>query len=123
MADREKLVIMATHGPEDPERATLPFVMGCAALATDVDVIIGFQANGVTLVRRGEADHVFAAGFPPLAKLLADFIELGGKLFVCGPCIQARQITPDHHLVDGAEVVAAGRFVAEVTSAQATLVY
>ncbi|MGO9179669.1 MAG: DsrE family protein [Candidatus Limnocylindrales bacterium] len=123
MANREKLVIMATHGPEDPERATIPFVMGCAALASDVDVIIGFQANGVTLVRKGEAEHVFAAGFPPLAKLLADFVELGGRLFVCGPCIGARQITADHDLVAAAEVVAAARFVVEVTSAPGSLVY
>ncbi len=32
MAEHEKLVILATHGPEDPERATIPFVMACAAV-------------------------------------------------------------------------------------------
>lgn len=123
MADHEKLVIMATHGPEDPERATIPFVMGCAALASDVEVVIGLQGNGVTLVRRGEAEHVFAPEFPPLKKLLVDFIELGGRLLVCNPCIKSRQLLPGDDLVDGTEVVAAGRFVAEVTSAQGTLVY
>jgi len=29
----ERLVIMCTYGPEDPERATIPFVMATAAQA------------------------------------------------------------------------------------------
>ena len=80
MAASEKIVLMATHGPEDPERATIPFVMGCAALASEVQAVIGFQGSAVNLVRKGEAEHVFAPGFPPLKELLATFVELGGKL-------------------------------------------
>ena len=122
MANTEKLTFMVLHGPEHPEHATLPFVMACAALASDVEVVIGFQADGVELVRSGVADTIEAPGFPPLRKLLADFQELGGKLLVCGPCIKSRGITaPD--LIDGAEIVAAGRFVAEITSSTNALVY
>jgi predicted peroxiredoxin len=122
MADNEKLVFMVLHGPSHPEHATIPFVMGCAALASDVQVVLGFQADGVELVRTGGADAVEAPGFPPLAKLLADFRELGGTMLVCGPCINSRGITAAD-LIEGAEVVAAGRFVAEITSATNSLVY
>jgi predicted peroxiredoxin len=48
--------------------------------------------------------------------------ELGGKLLVCGPCIKSRGIAPDD-LIEGAEIVAAGRFIAEITSATNSLVY
>jgi predicted peroxiredoxin len=123
MADHEKLVFMVTHGPEHPEHATIPFVMACAALASDVEVVMGFQADGVCLVRRGEAEHVEAKAFPPLAKLLSDVRELGGKLLVCGPCLKGREIDAELDLVEGAEVVAAGRFIAEITSSTNTLVY
>jgi predicted peroxiredoxin len=123
MAENEKLVIMVTHGPEDPERATIPFVMACAALASDVAVVMGFQADGVVLVQRGEAEKVLAPEFPPLAKLMADFTELGGTLLVCSPCLKSRQLVAPDDLVPGAEVVAAARFIAEVTSATNTLVY
>ena len=122
MADHEKLVFMVTHGPEHPEHATIPFVMACAALASDVEVVMGFQADGVCLVRNGEAEHVEAKAFPPLAKLLNDFRELGGTTLVCGPCLKGREI-PETDLVEGAEVVAAGRFIAEITSATNSLVY
>lgn len=122
MADNEKLVFMVTHGPDHPEHATIPFVMAAAALASDVAVSIGFQADGVTLAKRGVAETVEAPGFPPLAKLLADVRELGGSLLVCNPCIKSRGIDPAD-LVEGAEVVAAGRFVVELTSATNSLSY
>jgi predicted peroxiredoxin len=122
MAAHEKLVIMATHGPGEPELATIPFVMACAALASDVEVVMGFQADGVCLMHRGEADDVQAPEFPPLAKLMADFAELGGKALVCGPCVKSRGITSET-LIEGAEIVAAGRFIAEITSAPNCLTY
>ena len=123
MADNEKLVFMVTHGPGDPEMATIPFVMAGAALASDVGVVMGFQASGVELLRKGVAEGVAADAFPPLAKLLADVRELGAQLLVCGPCVKSRGIAAPDDLVEGAEVVAAARFIAEVTSATSTLVY
>jgi predicted peroxiredoxin len=122
VADAEKLVFMVMHGPEHPEHATIPFVMAAAALASDVQVVMGFQSDGVELVRRGVADTVTAPEFPPLSKLMADVRELGGLLLVCGPCAKSRGVTAAD-LVDGAEVVAAARFIAEITSATNSLVY
>jgi len=123
MAKAEKLVFMVTRGPGEMELATIPFVMAAAALASDVGVVLGFQGDGVELVRTGVAETVAAPGFPPLKKLLDDVRELGGLLLVCGPCINSRGITAPDDLVDGTEVVAAGRFIAEITSATNSLVY
>ena len=118
----EKLVIMVTHGPDDAELATIPFVMGAAAVASDVELVMGFQAEGVRLVQEGIAEKVHAPEFVPLAQLLADIRELGGTFLVCGPCVKSRQIPPEG-LVEGAEIVAAARFIAEITSATNSLVY
>jgi predicted peroxiredoxin len=118
----EKLVIMVTHGPDDPELATIPFVMAGAALASDVGVVMGFQAEGVRLVQEGIAEKVEAPEFAPLRDLLPTVRELGGSFLVCNPCIKSRQI-PEEGLIEGAEVVAAGRFIAEITSATNSLVY
>ncbi len=119
----EKLVIMVTHGLDDGEHVSIPFVMAVAALASDVEVVMGLQADGVEVAVKGRAESVSAEGFPPLAKLMTDYRELGGKLLLCGPCVKARQIDTATQLVENAEVVAAARFVAEVTSATNALVY
>ena len=118
----EKVVIFATHGPEDPERASLPFVMGNAALVMDAETTIVLQGTGVTLAKKGCYEHIFAAGLPSLQSLVHDFVEQGGKIWVCIPCIKERQITLDM-LVDEAETTAAGKVIAEVLEADAVLNY
>ena len=122
MSDNEKLVFMVTHGPDAPELATIPFVMAGAAVASDVDVVMGFQGDGVLLVKQGVAETVEVPEFTPLRDLLKTIGEFGGKLLVCSPCLKSRGLT-QADLIDGAEIVAAGRFIAEVTSATSSLVY
>ncbi len=119
----EKMTILATHGPEDPERATIPFVMATAAQASDVEVVIGLQTTGVLLASKGVVEHIMAYGFPPLKDLFDAFIEAGGKLYVCGPCVKSRDIDPSADFVEGAIVVSAATFVKEITESVATLVY
>jgi predicted peroxiredoxin len=118
----EKLVIIATHAEESPDKATIPFVMGSAALAMDVDVSIILQVTGVYLALKGYADHVHAAGFPPLLELQETFFEAGGKLLVCSPCMQARKIKPED-LVPQGEVIAGATLVSEVISATNVVSY
>jgi len=77
MADR-KLVIMVTHGPDHPEMATIPFVMAGAAASADVAVVMGFQGEGVLLVKKGVAESVTVPEFKPLGELLATIREFGG---------------------------------------------
>jgi len=89
MADTEKLVFMVLHGPEHPEHATIPFVMGCAALASDVEVVLGFQADGVELVHVGVADGIHAAGFPPLASCSRTSVSSAGLCSSAGPASTA----------------------------------
>lgn len=118
----EKIVIVATHGCEDPERACLPFVLANAALAMDTQAVVVLQGTAVTLAKKGCYEHVFAAGLPPLKELVDSFVELGGSLLVCSPCIQERQIKPDM-LVETAQPIKAARVVMELLEAKATLTY
>jgi predicted peroxiredoxin len=119
---REKLVIFGTHGPEDPERACLPFVIGNAALVMEVQVTIMLQAGAVFLAKKGCYEHVFAAGLPPLKDLIQSFIEQGGTLLICTPCIQERNITSDM-LVEIAQPVKAARAVMEILEATNVMTY
>lgn len=118
----DKVVIIATHAEESPDKATIPFVMGSAALAMDVEVSIILQVTGVYLGIKGYADHVHAAGFPPLIELQETFFEAGGKLMVCSPCMQARKINPED-LLSQAEVIAGATLVSEVLSATNVVSY
>jgi len=118
----QKMVIVATHGMDQPELATISLVVGNAALAMDTKVVLVLQSSGVTIATKGIYEHIAAPGFDPLAKLLGSFLEFGGKILVCIPCLGPRQITPEN-LVSGAEPVKAARVVTEMLDADAVVSY
>ena len=122
MAENEKLVIISTIGNENAEKATLPFVLATAAQASDIEVVVILQSNSVVLAKQGEAEKVNASGFLPMIQLLESYIEMGGKLLLCSPCLKERNITKDE-LIDGSDIIAAGTVVTEVMSATSVVTY
>ena len=61
----EKIVIIGTHAGEDPDRATLPFVVANAAMAMDVKTTVILQGDAVTLAVKGAGEKIQGIGFPP----------------------------------------------------------
>jgi predicted peroxiredoxin len=122
MDQPEKLIIIVTHGPEEPELATLPFVMAAGALVSDIEVVMAFQAEGVRLVTKGGAEGVHARAYPALQELVDTVAAIGGLLMPCSPCLEHRGIAEDD-LLDGVEIIGAARLVSEIASASATLNY
>lgn len=120
--DPQKLVIIATHAEENPDKATLPFVMANTALAMDMEATVILQSTGVYLAYRGYAEHVHAAGFPPLTELLATYLEAGGKLMICSPCMQARKIRPEE-LIEAATIIAGATLISEIAAATNVVTY
>lgn len=122
MSDTEKLVFISTVGLENPEKATLPFVIATAGLTVDAEVVVILQSNAVMLAKNGMANHVNAPGFIPLEKLMQDFIELGGRLLLCSPCLKERNIASED-LIEGSIIVAAATVVDEVLTAKSVITY
>ncbi len=122
MATNEKLVIISTIGDENPEKASLPFVLATAAQASDVEVVVILQASSVVLAKKGEAEKIHAQDFMPLKELIDAYISLGGKLNLCSPCLKARNITKED-LIEGSMIIAAGTVVSEVLSATSVVTY
>ena len=122
MAEIEKLVIISTIGDENPEKATLPFVLATAAQSMDVEVTMILQSSAVVFAKVGEAEKTNAPGFMPLKKLLDTFLELEGKLMLCSPCLKERNIAATE-LIEGSAIIAAGTVASEVLSATSVVTY
>lgn len=124
MAEKEeKVLFIGTHAGDDPEKAAMPFVMACAALAMDVKALVVLQGEGVLLAKKGYCETMAKpGGFEPLTKLIADFLELGGELKVCVPCIRIRNIA-ESDLIEKTGTTAAGQLITESLKANAVLTY
>ncbi len=122
MAENEKLVIISTLGNEHPEKATLPFVLATAAQASDVEVAVILQSNAVVIGKQGEAEKINAKGFMPLKELVEAYINAGGSLLLCSPCLKERNISKEE-LISGTSIIAAGTVVTEVMSAKTVVTY
>jgi uncharacterized protein involved in oxidation of intracellular sulfur len=120
---QEKILYMCTYGEDRPEKAHIPFVLANAALAMDINATIVLQGDGVNIAKKGFVDTMPpGGGFPPMRELLDNFLNGGGKIWVCGPCIKNRNI-PESELVDGSEITAAGSVNLEAIESDAVFVF
>jgi predicted peroxiredoxin len=105
----------ATHGRDDPERATLPFIVANVAASADQEAIVLLTIDGVWLATKGYADDIHHPGMPPLSEVIASLLANGGEIWACGACTKPRGIT-EEHMIEGARIISAVDFVAELAS-------
>ena len=122
MAETKRLVVLVTHGGEDPERATLPYVLANTALSSGVDVVVCVEATGLMTINRGCYEHIFAGGFPPLKQLVDGYLQDGGKIIACAPCTRARYIDAGE-LVEGVTITDAPVVVDEIMKSSHVVCY
>jgi predicted peroxiredoxin len=91
-SENEKIVVIVTHGP------------------------------AVYLSKKSCYEHVFAPGLPALKELIETYLDLGGKMLICQPCIKERNIKDDM-LIKTAEVTSTGRVIQEILEAKSVLNY
>ena len=109
------LIFLCTHGSDDPERATLPFVAANVAATAGQEAIVVCTIDGVWLGTKGGADAITSPGLPPLAALYAEFVGNGGRIWLCGACTKPRGIT-EEKLAAGATIVGAAKIVETIVA-------
>src|SRR5213083_2739021 len=81
MADTAKVVINLATGLEDAERVTVAFLVGGAAVERGRQVTMFLTKEAVRLALPGYAEAVACDGCPPLARLVQQYADGGGRLF------------------------------------------
>jgi len=118
----DKLIFNCTHGKEDPERATLPFVAANIAATAGQEAVVLCTIEAVWLGTEGGTDGVAYPGLPVLSDLLAEFVQNGGTVWLCGACTKPRGIT-EEKLTKGATIVGAAKVVEEVIAGARTIAF
>lgn len=106
----KSFLIHCTHGQEDAERATLPFIVANVAVTADQEITVFLTAEAVRIATRGYAEGISAHGMKPLAEVIPSYLQNGGKIWACGACTGPRGIT-DADLIPGVQIVTAVNLV------------
>lgn len=103
MANGDRVIVGCTHGEEDPDRVVAAYMTAVAALDKGKDVVMWLTVDGVRLALQGYADRIRVGMEPPVERVHAQFVEKGGRFYVCPVCFNERDLDEDD-LVDGAEL-------------------
>jgi predicted peroxiredoxin len=102
----QKVVVNLATGLEDPERVTVAFLVGGAALDQGKQVAMFLTKEAVRLATPGVAVGVACDGCPPLPGIFKQFADKGGELLACPFCVNSRGID-DSNLVANARIAGA----------------
>ena len=95
-------LVNSSFGPEDMERATVPFILACAA-ANRGEARMFLTCDALNLVVKGRADGLVADGYAPVKQLIEEFTTKGGLIWVCKVCAAVMGIN-EGDLVEGASI-------------------
>jgi predicted peroxiredoxin len=98
-----KVIVGCSHGEDNPDAVAVSYLTAGAALDKGHEVMMWLTSDGVRLGIRGYADKIRAGMEPPVELIHAQFIEKGGRFFVCPICFNERDLD-EADLVQNAEL-------------------
>lgn len=116
MFESEKLLFIFTAAGDRAEDAITGFTLATVSLSMGTEVTVCLLGYGTLLAKKGYAETVHVPERQPFKKLLTEFLEGGGRVLCCMPCIKARTMVASD-LVEGAQAVTAVAVSEEISAA------
>lgn len=88
-SETRELIVLVTHGA-DHELSSVAFTIACGGLTSGLKVCAFLTSSAVDLVRRRGIDMTHVSPLDPLKTLIDDFMQRGGTVIACPPCVKAR---------------------------------
>lgn len=118
-----KFCVTITHCRTDGDKATLGFVVANAAQGSEKETMVFLSTDGVWCAAKGEAEKINeGAPFAPLKELITKFVNAGGKIYVCTPCMKKRGIA-EADLIEGATPAGGAVLVEWLSSGSPSVAY
>jgi predicted peroxiredoxin len=122
MADNARVVVGCSSGEDNSDGVVAAYLTAGAALDQGREVVLWLTSDGVRLGIQGYADGIRTDKDPPVARVHAQFIEKGGRFFVCPICFNERDLD-ETQLVDNAELKGTTPLMEFATSGTVTFTY
>ncbi len=111
----KRILIVATHGPESPDRCTAPFFFAQKAARLGGQVSICFILHSARLLKAGVAETVCATeGGRTVRQFMESALSAGVEFYACDAALKMNGIAPEElieevdHLVGPNYLITAG---------------
>lgn len=88
-----KILVHITHGPENPTRAALGFLVAKAAIEEGHSVTLFLAGDAVQLMRDGALNNVSGLGTGKLRDSYDAIVASGGKIYLSGMSAKSRGLS------------------------------
>jgi len=100
--ESQKLVYVLHDAGERAEKVLTAFTLANIGVSMEHEVTIIIFGEATRLAYKGYAETVHSLDRLPLDRLMRDFLDNGGKILICLPCIKSRKVDTSM-LIDGVE--------------------
>ena len=90
-----RILFVATHGTEDPTRATFPFMEAKGAVDAGHETGVILMMDAAPLIKDRVAAQVHGVGVPPLTELMEFLVRHNVRVSVCEPSGRALGVTEE----------------------------
>ncbi|MHB1442840.1 MAG: DsrE family protein, partial [Candidatus Humimicrobiaceae bacterium] len=105
---KKKLLYVQTSGINTPQRLYSPFILAQTAIPMDIEPILYFLGEGITVVIKGNAEKIKMSNFPSLKEVMDKTAEMGIKMLICQQSMQVfGQDLKEEDFVDYSKIVGA----------------
>ncbi|MCL5071135.1 MAG: DsrE family protein [Actinobacteria bacterium] len=120
--EKKKILYVQTSGVNAPRRLYSPFILAQTAKAMDIEPIIYFLGEGITVVTKGEAEKIKMGTFPTLKEVMDQTAKMGVSMQVCQQSMQVfgQNLTPSD-FVEYAKIVGAATLNSLVLESDGTM--
>jgi predicted peroxiredoxin len=98
-----RVIVGCSHGEAEPDRVAVAYLTAGAALDKGHEVVMWCTGDGVRIGLEGYVEPLRAGKEPPVGRLHEQFIEKGGRFFVCPICFGERDLD-EGQLIASAEL-------------------
>jgi predicted peroxiredoxin len=114
-----ELVVLMTRGA-DHELSSVGFTIANGGMTAGLKVSIFLTSAAVDLVRKRAVESTQVAPLEPLKSLISDFVNRGGTLWACTPCVKARGYAQDD-FIEGVIIAGSSVMHERIKAGAATL--
>ncbi|MCE5267039.1 MAG: cation transporter [Planctomycetaceae bacterium] len=111
---KQPILVSITRGKNDLHAVSMAIGLAQSAIKDGRSATVFLSVEAPIFASKNLGEDVKFADFPPVKKMLADFIAAGGRVLVCGHCAHIDKLEPND-MIDGAKQVAHGELFTALT--------